>query len=242
MKNLEPLMLRLLSRRGALALLGAGSALTLGALAKRSRAQGTGALPACIVRPEQTEGPFFVEEKLNRSAIRSDPASGAAKTGAPLRVTFKVSRVTGSTCAPLAGAEVHVWHCDAAGAYSDVRDPHGSTVGQKFLRGYQVTDANGLATFTTIYPGWYEGRAVHIHFKVRTAEQTKRGRDFTSQIYFDDALNDKILARAPYTTRGRRDVRNDQDGLFRRGGTRLLLPVREEAGVYAGTFEVGLSA
>src|SRR6266508_3891021 len=118
MQNVEAMFRRFLTRRSALALVGAGGALALGALVRRSRAQGGTALPACVVRPEQTEGPFFVEERLSRSDIRSDPATGTVKPGAPLRVTFKISRVEGNACAPLAGAQVHVWHCDAAGAYS----------------------------------------------------------------------------------------------------------------------------
>ena len=242
MENLDALLRKLLGRRAALALLGAGSAVALGLHARRVLAQSAGGLPACIVRPEQTEGPFFVEEKLERSDIRADPGSGVAKAGVPLRVTFRVSRVQGGTCRPLAGAQVHVWHCDAAGAYSDVRDMRGSTVGQKFLRGYQTTDANGVATFTTIYPGWYYGRAVHIHFKVRTAEQLKRGREFTSQMYFDDALSDRVFAQAPYAARGRRDARNDEDGLFRRGGKQLVIALEEDGAGYAGTFDVGLTA
>ena len=232
---------RLLSRRAALALIGLGGAVLFGAFARRSKAQSTG-LPACVVRPEQTEGPFFVDEHLNRSDIRSDPATGAVKAGVPLRVTFKVSRVSGNRCAPLAGAQVDVWQCDAAGAYSDVRDSGGSTVGQKFLRGYQTTDANGAVTFTTIYPGWYSGRTVHIHFKIRTEPQAKRGGEFTSQIYFDDALTDRIFTQAPYASRGRRDSRNDDDGLFRSGGRRLMIALQPDGQGYAGTFEVGLES
>ena len=229
------------TRRSILGLLCLGAASLSALFTGRSAAQtGTG-VPACVVRPEQTEGPFFIDERLNRSDIRSDPATGAVKAGTPLRVTFRISRVNGSVCAPLAGAIVDVWHCDATGAYAGIRDASGSTVGQKFLRGYQVTDANGAATFATIYPGWYSGRAVHIHFKIRTAEG-KRAREFTSQMYFDEALNEKVLARAPYASRGRRDARNDQDGMFRRDGRQLLMPLRETADGYAGTFEVGLTA
>src|SRR5258706_14922 len=89
----------------------------------------------------------------------------------------------GATTAPAEGATVEIWHCDAAGQYSDVSDPGFNTKGQNWLRGAQVTDANGKATFTTIYPGWYRGRAVHIHFKVHP-DATKV---FTSQLFFDDA-------------------------------------------------------
>ena len=137
-----------LTRREALTVIGVSGAVMLS-----GRASAQGATPACVVRPQQTEGPYFVDEKLTRSDIRSDPASGAMKPGAPLQLTFNVSRV-GAGCTPLTGAIVDLWHCDALGAYSDVKDPGGSTVGQKFLRGSQVTDARGAAHFTTIYPGW----------------------------------------------------------------------------------------
>ena len=238
MEKLDRILKKLTTRRGAIGLISTGVVLVVGAAARRAPAQG---MPACVLRPEQTEGPFFVEEGLNRSDIRSDPTTNAVKPGAPLRVAFRVTRVDGNACTPVAGAQVHVWHCDAAGAYSGVRDPHGSTIGQKFLRGYQVTDAKGVATFTTIYPGWYEGRAVHIHFKIRTAEQTKRGRDFTSQMYFDDAVTEAVVSRAPYTIRGRRFIRNDQDGLFRRSGKQLLIALKPDGDGYSGTFDVGLA-
>lgn len=231
---------RLFTRRGVLALIGVGGAALLGAFARRAMAQSAAGLPGCVVRPEQTEGPYFVYERLRRSDIRSDPATGAVKAGVPLRVTFRVSGVSGNRCTPLSGAQVDVWHCDAAGAYSDVRDAGGSTVGQKFLRGYQVTDANGAVTFTTIYPGWYPGRAVHIHFKIRTEPQAKRGKEFTSQIYFDDALTDRVFAQAPYASRGTRSARNEADGLFRRGGRQLMIALQQDGRGYAGTFDVGL--
>src|SRR5207248_236626 len=126
-----------------------------------------------------------------------------------------------NACTPLKGAYVDVWHCDALGVYSDVQGGRGSsgTTGTKFLRGYQVTDANGIAEFLTIYPGWYQGRTVHIHFKIRTDPDSRQGYDFTSQLYFDDAFSDQIFAsQAPYNTRGRRSVRNNNDGVFRNGG------------------------
>jgi protocatechuate 3,4-dioxygenase beta subunit len=136
---------------------------------------------------------------------------------------------------------VDVWHCDATGIYSDARDPGGSTVGQKFLRGAQTTDGAGLARFTTIYPGWYPGRAVHIHFKVRTTPTAARGQEFTSQIYFDDALTDQVHALEPYARRGRQRLRNDGDGLFRSGGRQLLAPVTRGGQGYAAQFDLALS-
>ncbi len=226
---------RVLTRREVLALTGAA---LLTAFAPRSRAQGA-SLPQCVARPEQTEGPFFVDERLNRSDIRADPATGMVKPGAPLRVSFRVMRIA-DRCAPIAGAVVDLWQCDAAGAYSGVRDSAGSTVGQKFLRGYQVTDESGAATFTTIYPGWYPGRTVHLHFKVRTDAGSRRGDEFTSQLYFDDALTDKVFAAAPYASRGPRSTRNERDGIFRRNGSELILAPTPSGAGYAATFQVAL--
>ena len=228
---------RLLGRREALALLGASGLVLLA----RPLAAATNALPACVARPQQTAGPFFVEEALDRSDIRSDPATGAVSAGVPLRVAFRVSRLSGGACAPLAGATIHVWHCDAVGRYSDIGGWGGSTAGQKFLRGYQKTDVAGAAAFTTIYPGWYEGRAVHVHFKIRAPGSGGQSREFTSQLYFDDALSDRVFASPLYRDGGgRRRLRNERDGLYRAGGRELMLDAREEDGGYAATFDIGL--
>ena len=194
------------------------------------------AAPACIVRPAMTEGPYFVDEKLNRSDIRSDPTDGTVKDGAPLALTVNISQISGSACAALSGATVDGWHCDAAGVYSDAADPSFNTKGKKFLRGYQTTDANGQVKFTTIYPGWYHGRTVHIHFKIRTTS----GHEFTSQWFFDDGLTDKVFAQAPYASRGQRDTRNSQDGIYQGGGDQLLLAPAPAGAGYAATFDIGL--
>ena len=199
-------------------------------------------LPGCVVRPEQTEGPYFVDGKLNRSDLRADLSDKSIKTGVPLRLEFQVSRIAGAACAPLGGAMVDVWHCDAAGVYSDVRDGRFDSRGKKFLRGYQRTNANGNAEFLTIYPGWYEGRAVHIHFKIRSAAPGGRVHEFTSQLYFDESVNDRIFTQAPYNTQRGRRVLNDADFLFRRGGKELLLaPVRTADG-YTTKFDIGLQS
>jgi protocatechuate 3,4-dioxygenase beta subunit len=193
-------------------------------------------LPACVVRPEVTEGPYYVNEELNRSDVRSDPATGLVKAGAPLSLRFNVSQVGANSCAPLAGAKVEIWHCDADGIYSDVSDPRIDTRGQKFLRGYQATDANGQATFVTIYPGWYPGRTVHIHFKVHQ-DGSAQSSVFTSQLFFDDALSDKVFTRPPYAGRGQRDTPNSRDGIYKQ---QLLLSVNEAADGYAASFDIGL--
>jgi protocatechuate 3,4-dioxygenase beta subunit len=238
---------RVLSRREILALLGAsGIAALAGCKPSREVAEVSSAsgdvLPSCIVRPEQTEGPYFVDARLNRSDIRSDPASGAVKAGVPLQLAIVVSRVGGNSCTPLTAAHVDIWQCDAAGIYSGVRDPSFDTTGQQFLRGYQLTDVSGTARFTTIYPGWYRGRTVHIHFKVRTQPAAAAGHEFTSQIYFDDALTDRVHNLEPYARMGRRTVRNEGDGIFRRNGDQLMLAVRGEGEgqAYSGTFHLGL--
>lgn len=196
------------------------------------------ALPSCIVRPEATEGPFFVDELLDRSDIRSDPSDGSLRAGTPLILRFLVSRLDGTTCVPYEGAAVDVWHCDAEGAYSDVAQ--NGTAGQKFLRGYQLTDASGMATFTTIYPGWYQGRAVHIHFKIRTEPGASSGFEFTSQLFFDDDLSDEVFAAEPYASNGERDQRNDTDSIYGETGDLLLLAVSAEGEGYATLFDIGL--
>jgi protocatechuate 3,4-dioxygenase beta subunit len=197
-------------------------------------------LPSCVVRPEQTEGPFFVEEKLNRADIRPDPSDGSVKQGVPLQLVLQVSRIDGSACAPLSGAVVDIWQCDALGSYSDVRDMSRDTRGKKFLRGYQVTNAGGIAEFLTIYPGWYQGRAVHIHFKIRAHSGLKRPYEFTSQLYFDETITDQVHKQPPYNSRGKRTTTNVTDSLFRRGGKELTLALTKVAPGYAGRFDIGL--
>lgn len=232
---------RLLTRREVVALLGASTAaFATGAAFPPGRLLRQPPLPSCVARPEQTEGPYFVDERLHRSDIRSDPTSGALSPGVPLALSFVVSRISQGSCDPLPDAQVDVWQCDASGVYSDVSDPGFDTRGQKFLRGYQLTDEGGRAAFRTIYPGWYRGRTVHIHFKVRTPAASSRAAEFTSQIYFDDEVTDRVHALSPYSERGRRTVRNNDDGIFRRGGDQLLVTPQAVEDGYEATFSLGL--
>ncbi len=198
------------------------------------------ATPTCIVTPSETEGPYFVDDRLNRADIKADPSDGSVRAGVPLSLTFNVANV-GTSCTALQGAQVDVWHCDALGVYSDVSAEN--TVGKRYLRGYQVTDSIGKVTFSTIYPGWYQGRAVHIHFKVRTFSGAQKTFEFTSQIFFDDAISDEVFKQAPYSSRGARDTRNAVDMVYTsnsNSGAMLLANATALDGGYQATFGIGL--
>ncbi|MBX7233885.1 MAG: intradiol ring-cleavage dioxygenase [Caldilineales bacterium] len=195
----------------------------------------------CVVRPEMTVGPYFVDEQLNRADIRSDPISGLVRVGTELRLALRVFSVGNNQCTPLPGAYVDIWHCDAAGLYSDVQNE--GTVGQKFLRGYQVTDANGAANFTTIYPGWYRGRAVHIHFKIRDAlVANPASYHFISQFFFEESLTDQVHSQAPYAAKGTRDTHNSEDNIYlNSGGEQMVLPVVQVGSHYEATFDIAFA-
>lgn len=237
---------RILSRREIMQVIGAAGAALLAGSNDRAGTRLAFAsglpLPSCVVRPEQTEGPFFADLELDRSDIRTEPSTGTRMPGLPLQLTFQVSRVDNHECAPLPGARVDIWQCDADGRYSAFRDRSvgGDLSNQKFLRGYQLTDGHGTARFTTIYPGWYRGRAVHIHFKIRTEVAPGSAYEFTSQLYFEDALTDQVHAQPPYAARGARSTRNSNDGIFRRTGDQLMLAISPGSEGYQATFGIGL--
>lgn len=233
-----------LNRRKVLGLLGATGVSMAGGYSSASSSGGESVRRAlsCLLTPQQTEGPYFVDERLKRSDIRVGPSDGSVKEGLPLALEIRVFAVTKTGCEPVPDAIVDVWHCDAQGIYSDVIDRNFNTLGKKFLRGYQVTDANGSSRFITIYPGWYPGRAVHIHFKIRTKGKHTPAQEFTSQLYFNDEVTDLVHARQPYAenpSRLRR-TRNEEDSIFRRGGEQLILALAETGVGYASTFDVGL--
>jgi protocatechuate 3,4-dioxygenase beta subunit len=157
-----------------------------------------------------------------------------------LTLAFNVSRVAGSACTPLTGAYLDVWHCDAGGVYSDV-----SGSSRKFLRGYQITDANGVAAFTTVYPGWYNGRAVHIHFKLRLFAGSTKTYEFTSQFFMNDSLSDSVYTQSPYSSRGTRTTRNANDGIYNSlsstNKTALTLQTSKTNDGYAGIINLGVA-
>ena len=228
-------------RRAALRTLAAAGAALAGARALAQHDTFGKRPAACVLTPAQTEGPYFVDERLERLDIRADPADGSVRPGVPLVLALRVSAIAGRGCEPLRDAIVDVWHCDATGLYSDENDAGAGsgTKGRKFLRGYQRCDANGVVRFTTIYPGAYPGRAVHLHFKVRATRGARRD-EFTSQLYFEDALTDRVHAAPPYAGALRRRTRNGEDGLFRAGGRALILDARAESDGYVAAFDVGV--
>ena len=195
----------------------------------------------CVVRPEMTIGPYFVDEQLNRSDIRPNSSDNSVKEGVLLTINIAVASVGNNSCTPLEGAQVDIWHCDAQGQYSGVSDRGFETTGQDFLRGYQVTNASGDVQFQTIYPGWYSGRAVHIHFTIRARGADGADYQFTSQFFFDEALTDQVHVLEPYASKGQRNTLNSTDNIFRNGGDQLLLNLQGDTrSGYTGTMNIGL--
>src|SRR4029079_3014322 len=206
------------TRRGSLARLGGLAAAAVGGkalLGPDGSSAGTSAvesgLVTCVLTPALTEGPYYIAgEKVRRDIRDGHP-------GTVLTLKLRVLNV--ATCSPIKNAAVDIWHADAAGNYSGFGAGASS---RTFMRGVQRTDANGIATFTTVYPGWYQGRAVHIHVKVHVGGTVVH----TGQLFFPDATTDAAYRRPPYRGRGARDVRNPADAIFRNGGRRSMLTVR----------------
>ena len=251
-----------LSRRDALKVLGFGSAALLvsciapdvtdiltptpgtdptSTLAPSTQAPATRAALSCVVRPELTIGPYFVDDQLNRSDIRSEPLDGSIREGIPLTIAIGVFDVSQNSCNPVEDAQVDIWHCDAQGVYSGVANPGSDTSNQKFLRGYQITDGTGGAKFLTIYPGWYSGRAVHIHFMIRTIGADGQNYEFVSQFFFDEALTDQVHATQLYSSRGYRTMLNANDNIYSNGGDQLVLDASgDNSNGYSATINIGL--
>jgi protocatechuate 3,4-dioxygenase beta subunit len=181
----------------------------------------------CVLTPEQTEGPYYIAgEKVRRNITEGRP--GAA-------MLLRAYVVDAATCKPIGNAAVDIWHADALGVYSGFGQGAGN---RTFMRGLQRTSAKGLAQFRTVYPGWYQGRTVHIHVKVHLGGNVVH----TGQLYFPDSVTDTVYKRAPYSTRPNRDVRNVDDAIYRNGGKRSLVTVRRNgAGVYVATITMGVN-
>jgi protocatechuate 3,4-dioxygenase beta subunit len=227
-----------LTRRESLAKLGGLAATAFGATAwglesatDSDSASGpagvSSGLVRCVLTPEQTEGPYFIEGDKVRRDVR------AGRRGVPL--TLHATVVDVSSCRPIRGAAVDIWHCDALGVYSGVAAQN--IVGKRFLRGIQRTNANGLAIFKTIYPGWYGGRTVHIHVRVYLGGSVIH----TGQLYFPEKVTDAVYKRSPYRRRPNRDTRNATDFVYRNGGRRSLLTMRRSGAGYVGEITMGVS-
>jgi protocatechuate 3,4-dioxygenase beta subunit len=203
-----------------------GAALTALGLAGLEPERSTAGQVSCILTPEQTEGPYYIAgEKLRRNITDGRP-------GVPLLLRTYV--VDATTCRPIRNAAVDIWHADAGGIYSGFG---AGASNRTFMRGIQRTNAKGLAVFRTIYPGWYQGRTVHIHVKVHVGGTVVH----TGQLYFRDSLTDAVYRRAPYNARPNRTTRNATDAIYRNGGSRSLLGVKKtRAGIYVATIMMGV--
>lgn len=177
--------------------------------------------------PSETAGPY----PSRTDFIRSDIREGLA--GTPLTLTAKVVNANNG-CAPVTNVQVEIWHCDQVGNYSE----YGSTSNRTFYRGIQTTNSNGEVTFITNYPGWYQGRATHIHI-----EATLNGRSVKlSQIAFPETVNDTVHTTGVYVSRGTNPTSNLSDGIFADSlSAGLVTPVGNPTDGYTVSFQFGIS-
>lgn len=199
----------------------------------------TTTVDACVLSPELTAGPYYLANPLNRTDITE------GLPGTPLE--FKVQVLALPECAPLAGAAVDIWHCDAGGEYSgwngnSLAETESEGKNDKsFLRGVQLTDENGVATFTTIFPGFYDGRTVHIHLKV--IEGGKMGDTYAGghvahigQAFFEEALTAEIVSQGEYAKFTHERTTNDQDSIFAQAGPGAVTSMAAKGNGWGGTF------
>jgi len=202
------------SRRDALGLLGlGGAAISLGcgsdssttptATTGTTTTGGSTASGACAVTPTETLGPYPSLTNFVRSDIRE------GKSGLPLALTITIVN-TNNSCSPVANAAVDIWQCDAQGNYSEYAQPGYNGTGQTFLRGIQTTDAGGRVTFTTVFPGWYQGRATHIHVEVKVNNSVVK----VTQIAFEETVIAAVYATGVYAAKGRNPTSNASDMVF----------------------------
>jgi protocatechuate 3,4-dioxygenase beta subunit len=218
-----------ITRRGTLLRFGGLVAAALGIDVKQAGAGPAGVASGtvkCVLTPEQTEGPYYIaNEKVRRNITEG-------KRGASLALRATV--VDASTCKPIKRASVDIWHCDAGGVYSGFGQ---GASNRTFLRGLQRTNVNGLAVLKTIYPGWYQGRTVHIHVKVHIGGNVVH----TGQLYFPDTLTDKVYRKAPYSARPGRTTRNANDSVYVNGGKNSMVSVHADgAGGYVASITMGV--
>lgn len=230
-----------IGRREALEKLGAAAGLvtvacgdsttspTEAATGPSSTSTGAGTTPTstCSVAPTETVGPFPSLSDMFRGDIRE------GKPGVSLQLTIRVVNAN-AACAPVANAIVEIWQCDHQGNYSS----YGTQVGQTYLRGMQTASANGEVVFTTIYPGWYQGRATHIHIEVTVAGRSVK----VTQIAFPEAVNNAVHATGVYASRGSNPTTNLQDGIFSDSlSSELVTPAGSPTAGYTASFQLGIS-
>jgi protocatechuate 3,4-dioxygenase beta subunit len=197
----------------------------------------------CTLAPEVTQGPFYLTDHPKASNLVQD------RPGRPLALTLTV---VDTRCAPVRDAKVDVWHCDAAGVYGGIGNNTGGGPGSgpgggggagdfgaarrgtpdNWLQGYQTTGADGTVRFSTIYPGWYPGRAVHVHMKVFVGGASVH----TGQLFFPDDLSAGVFAKAPY--RGAPDTTNGADSIFRSAGSAALLAPAAQGDGFAASAQL----
>jgi protocatechuate 3,4-dioxygenase beta subunit len=207
----------------------------------------------CTMAKEETQGPYWFDVDQVRSDLRED------RPGTELVLAVRAHDLsacsTGAAPTPIANSVVEIWHCDAGGEYSGFEsgspgrgsgqtsdgsyssgDTEATTTDDgTYLRGAQVADKNGVVQFTTIYPGWYRGRTVHIHLKLHVNRKTV----VTTQLYFDEAVNDAVFATSPYDERGGRDTRNSDDSIYDESG---LVTIRRTGTGYLAAINLGVNA
>lgn len=222
-----------LNRREALSVMGAaGAALAFGCGTSPARPSDTTTTTtstnaACAVTPSETIGPYPSLVSIVRSDIRE------GKPGTTLTLTVRVVNVNAG-CAAVAGANVEIWQCDATGNYSE----YGSQTSQTYLRGIQTTNSNGEVTVVTIYPGWYQGRATHIHVEVKTGGISRKA----TQIAFPEALNNMVYGSGVYASRGSNPMSNLSDGIFADSlSSELVTPAGDPSAGYSATCQVAIS-
>ena len=162
---------------------------------------------SCALSPSETTGPFPIKTPadLVRENIISD------RTGVALLITLTVQKQS-NNCNPIAGVFVDLWHCDAQGSYSEYGGTSMQTTdytAKHFLRGRQTTDSNGKVSFISIFPGWYSGRAPHIHIEVLDSNENSLR---VTQIAFPKEVCDAVYATSGY--KGTADTSNASDNIF----------------------------
>lgn len=202
-----------------------------------SQFAGTG---SCVLVPSETQGPYPLLSVLSDPEIlRSDITEGLP--GVPLTLRLQLVNVNAG-CAPLSNVAVYLWHCDKDGVYSGYSQPGGiNTTGEKFFRGMQSTDCDGVVTFQTVYPGWYIGRITHIHFQIYLEDGSLTA---TSQLAFPQDITQTVYASSLYTHGQNTSVTSfAQDNVFSDGTSQQMLTLTgSTAAGYVATITVGVSA